>query len=244
MVYFTRIFAVFFWGFFLFHSCAVDSHSIKGNGNIVNKQLDVTEYEEIYLSGFGDVIYEQRSWDDPYLQVSVDDNIFPYLDIKVENGKLYIKPKDNHNLNPTRFKVYTSSSALNRVKISGSGDVHLKGELNSDKIEVSISGSGGIASDSLYCNALVLGISGSGKANLEGVCNNASFNVSGSGRIEAQEYQVMDLNCNVSGSGKMKVHANRSINATISGSGNIEYKGSPETVNQRVSGSGNIVKNG
>jgi hypothetical protein len=242
MAFLTKIFVIVFMGLTLFQSCLVDFKTVKGNGTIVNEELVIEDYNEISISSFADVIYEQRTWDQPFLQISVDENILPFLDIKVKDEKLIIRSKDNTNISPTRFKVYTNSSILNKAKISGSGNMHLKGEINTDNIEIGISGSGTLATDSLYCDKFDLWISGSGKANLKGVCNNASFKISGSGKIMAFDYQVQDLKCTISGSGTMKIHVNNSINAAVSGSGNIKYRGNPHKIDQRVSGSGNVSK--
>ena len=44
----------------------------------------------------------------------------------------------------------------------------------------------------------------------------------------------------VSGSGNARVYASGSLNATISGSGNVGYSGNPANVEKDISGSGEI----
>lgn len=237
----TRIF-IFIFCVVATQACTLGFDKVNGSGNIVNKEFNISDYNNIQLSGFGDIIYEQRSWETPFLQITVDENILPLLEIKVEDNTLYIRPIDNTNINPSQLKIYTNSLNLNNVGLSGSGKVYLKGEVNSNDMKISINGSGSVASDSLYCERLNLNINGSGKASMEGACNDAEFHIAGSGDIGTYGFQVKNLNCKISGSGIIKSYVHQTLNANIAGSGNIRYKGNPQTVNQSVSGSGNISK--
>ncbi|MDR3060498.1 MAG: DUF2807 domain-containing protein [Dysgonamonadaceae bacterium] len=220
----------------------IDVHSIKGNGHIVSKEFAITDYVEIQSSGVAEVVYEQQTIKEPYLQVNVDENILPLLDVKVENNKLIIKYKDNGNIQPSRFKVYTNSSNLEKVRLSGSGEVHLKGEVNSKSMKIDLSGSGGILADSLYCERFDMSVAGSGTARLKGGSNESKFSVAGSGDIKGSHFSVQDLECSIAGSGHVRITVGESLKAAVAGSGNLYYYGDPKMVDTKVAGSGNIEK--
>ncbi len=236
----TFIFTVF--TALLFQSCMIDTHSIKGNGNIVSKEIAISDYVEIDAGGTAEIIYEQQTVKGPYLQVNVDDNILPLLDIKVEDNKLVIRTKDNSNIQPSRFKIYTNSNNIEKVRLSGSGEVHLKGEVNSKNLKVNISGSGDIVADSLYCERFDMAVSGSGTARLKGASNESKFTITGSGDIKGYNFSVQDLDSKVTGSGNIQITVGESLNATVTGSGDLRYRGNPQTVDTKVTGSGTIRK--
>ncbi len=239
MKQFTHFFILVFFSVLFYQSCMIDTHSIKGNGNIVNEEIAISDYNEISVSGSVDVIYEQQTVREPYLQLCVDENILPLVDIKVTDGKLTIKPKENQNIRPSQFKIYTNSFNLSKVSIAGSGEFHFKGEVNSKDLSVNIAGSGDVVSDSLYCEKMVLSIAGSGGADLKGAVSESSFRISGSGSIKAMNFFVQDLTCMVSGSGSIQTAVGEKLNAIVSGSGSIKYKGNPR-LETKISGSGSI----
>lgn len=233
---------LFIFSFLFFQSCMIDVHSIKGNGHIISKEFAVTDYTEIQSSGVAEIVYEQQTIKGPYLQVNVDENILPLLDVKVENNKLIIKYKDNGNIQPSRFKVYTNSSNLEKVKLAGSGEVHLKGEVNSKSLKIDLAGSGDIVADSLYCERFDMSVAGSGTARLKGASNDSKFSIAGSGDIKGYNFSVQDLVCSIAGSGDVQITVGESLKATIAGSGDLRYYGDPKVVDTKVSGSGEIKR--
>ncbi|MDR1368584.1 MAG: DUF2807 domain-containing protein [Dysgonamonadaceae bacterium] len=238
----TYAFIVVFFTILSFQSCIIDMHGVRGNGNIVSKEIAISDYTEIDAGGVAEIIYEQQTVKSPYLQVNVDENIFPLLDIRVENNKLIIKSKDNGNIQPSRFKIYTNSVNIERIKLAGSGEVHLKGEVNSRNMKIDLAGSGDIIADSLYCEQFDMSVAGSGTARLKGACNNSRFAIAGSGDIKGYNFSVQDLDCKIAGSGDIQITVGRSLNANVAGSGDLKYYGSPEIVNTKIAGSGEIKK--
>ena len=238
---FTTLFVLCFVAFPLFHSCVMGPWNIvKGNHHVVNEQISIGDYDEISLSLPAEVIYQQISQDDPFLQVTVDENLLAFLDISVRNNRLILKAKDDVNLRPSRFVIYTNSRTLSKVSITGSGDVLLEKAVNARDMKVSITGSGDLKTDSLYCQNLEVSITGSGDVRMNGAATNAKYRITGSGDIRAFDYLVEMLDCQISGSGNIQAFVAKKLTARISGSGDIRYKGNPESVDSKVTGSGNI----
>ncbi len=238
-------FPLFILGCILFfQACGIDIHSnsIKGNGNIITNEITISDYEKIELRVGMDIVYEQQPEKPPYLQLNIDENILPLVDIRVENERLIVKTSDNQNISPTLFKVYTNSKNLASIDLTGSGEIRLKGKINIPSLAITLSGSGDIFSDSLYCGKFSLNGSGSGDLYLKGECTDCSLNMSGSCDIKAFDFLVQKLSCKISGSADVEVTVQDALNVVISGSGDLKYKGNPKTVNNNISGSGNIKR--
>ena len=237
----TILFILCFAVFPLFYSCTFSPYNVvKGNHQVINEEIAIGDYDEIALNLPADIIYRQISQEKPFLQVSVDENLWQWLDISVQNNRLVVKSKENANLQPTRFVIYTNSRSLSNVSITGSGDVLLEKAVNARDMKISVTGSGDLKTDSLYCENLEANITGSGDIHLEGVATNAHYRITGSGDINAFDYFVENLNCQVSGSGDIQAYVDKKLFARVSGSGDIHYKGNPESVDTKVSGSGTI----
>lgn len=242
MKVFTRFFVLCIFACLMFQACFTTSETITGNGNLIREEFTISDYNEILLNIPAEVFYNNDTIASPYLQIYGDENILSHINVDVKNGKLIIKSKNDVNLKATSLKIFTNSGNLNAFDIAGSGKVYLKGEINAGEIRLNISGSGYISADSLYCERIKLNIFGSGSTQLTGVSNYTEFNISGSGNIDALKFSSLKANAKVSGSGRIKLWVGQELEASISGSGDIQYKGYPETVNTQVAGSGHIFK--
>ncbi|MDR0824768.1 MAG: DUF2807 domain-containing protein [Prevotella sp.] len=220
-----------------FQSCSFNS--IRGNGIIVNKEISISDYQKIDFNGGCELIYEQKADTAPYIRIETDENIFPLLIINIEDNTLTIKSKEN--INPTKYIIYTNSTGLTDLSISGSMKALLKGKLETSNLDISVSGSGNIIADNLLCNTLSTKVSGSGDITATGKATTIDSRISGSAKINVTNLIADSVSCSVSGSGEFYVNANDYLNVSISGSGSVKYKGNPK-IEQSISGSGKITR--
>jgi hypothetical protein len=186
------------------------------------------------------LLYRQTSDETPYLQITVDENILPLLEIEATGNRLKIKCEDNVNIRPSQLTVHTNSSHLNKVEVTGSGKVYLKGKIESNDMNIRITGSGKVVSDDLSCEKTHLSVTGSGNIELEGSGDEVSCKITGSGDIDVSAYPARNVDCLVTGSGDVVTYVKDKLNAKVTGSGDIRYKGNPQETTIRVTGSGDI----
>lgn len=218
-------------------SCSFNT--IRGNGTIIEKEISINDYCKIEFSGGASLIYEQKTNEAPYFKVEIDENLYPLLIIESNNGKLSIRNKEN--INPTKYIIYTNSTTLEKLGVSGSIKAHLKNKLVTNEMNVQASGSVNVQADDLECNMFKSTISGSGDITLAGKANQLHCTVSGSGKLKALPMIADSVYCKVSGSGNFVVHAAEYLNVSISGSGKVIYQGDPR-IDQSISGSGKVVR--
>ena len=240
---FTHIYTCVFILYIGISSCnSLFLSDVTGNGRLINQEIAISDYAVIELINTANVIYEQKSAKTPYLQVYIDENLIPEIDIRVNGERLVITSKDGKNLRPTQFKIYTNSRNLKTVQSKGTGDIHLKGEVNAPRMSIDIRGTGDVVADSLYCEELKVNISGTGNARLAGVANDATFQISGTGNIEAFDYFLQQLRAVSSGTGDMDVRVSEYLDVVISGTGDIRYVGEPKKIDKKISGTGRLVR--
>ena len=221
------------------HDLFLGKH-INGVGGITTETREVSNFDEVEIAGNSDVeIYKSNQ-----LKVEVSDytNIVKYTKVEVSGHRLVIKIEpDNINLVNSKSKViiYTPD-VLQVLHISGSGDMVIKDGFNSLN-KLSISGSGNIIAEKpCSLNNITATTSGAGDISIRGYAKNATLQISGSGDINFEEVKSQNAICQISGSGYINLYVTESIDACISGSGDIAYYGRP-TVNSNVSGSGSIT---
>jgi len=120
------------------------------------------------------------------------------------------------------------------ANVSGSGNMDLKGHFES--FESDVSGSGRVVLSAIIDGAADFGISGSGKIQASGSADIVKTTISGSGKVLAADLRTNRCDVRISGSGDVE------INANISGSGSVSYRGNPKKVNSHSSGSGKVRK--
>lgn len=212
----------------------------KGSRNIKKKEIPISNYSAIEASGSADIYYEQKPNEKPYLCVEIDENLMRFVTVQVKNGILILGTKSNSNVNPSRFRIYTNSQSLAKAGLKGSGNLYLKGKIQSDRFEVYVKGSGDVSADALYARSVSATIQGSGNLTLKGRTDNLSATIAGSGDLNARLLTSRIADCKVQGSGDLLVNAREELSAEIRGSGDISYTGSPKRLNKSVRGSGSI----
>jgi len=187
--------------------------TVAGNGKLLIKDIKISDYDEIIIAGSMDFEYEQSNAS-PYLQITIDENLFSLLTVEVKGKTLEIYPKSedgskrknssSYNLQPTKFHIKSNSKQLHKLNAAISGDFTVISPIQSTNLEVNMAGSGSV------------------KFNKEVSVNNIEYNMAGSGKIIAN-----------------KIHATRA-NCNLASSGNIYIKGKADTAEYSVAGSGSI----
>ena len=175
--------------------------------------VTVKDLEGVSVSGSGDLIGEGK--------FNTGD-----LDLNVSgSGSLQIEANANGALG---------------ADVSGSGNIDFKGTCK--ELESKVSGSGKATLAITGANTVSIGISGSGKVIASGSAKVIKTSISGSGEVLAADLQVDRCDIRISGSGDVQVNVKSELDATISGSGSVSYRGNPTHVNSHASGSGKVRK--
>ncbi len=216
---------------------------IKGNGNVTTIERSVGSYDEVALAGWFDV--DLVDGNEGELTLRGESNLLEHIKTEVKDGKLVIKVEKGLNLKPSNWKdgihITVPVETIDAVTLSGSGDIVGKKTIKTGDFKTRMSGSGDITL-SIEAESVTATMSGSGDINLDGSTTDLEVQISGSGDIKAYDLEADNVTAQVSGSADIKVTANKSLDARVSGSGDISYRGNPEKLKTKSSGSGDISK--
>ena len=212
---------------------------VKGEGSVVTETRNVTGFKGFESTIAADVFIKQSST----FKVTIEGqkNILDLMKTEMKGDMLKITFEKGYRISSNqKLKVYIEAPSFEKLSMSGSGNVKAQNALTGSKIDIGISGSGDFMLDNIKFSNVEFHISGSGDINVSGETEKVDFQVSGSGNIKASNLKAQSVECHVSGSGNINCNASKSLNALVSGSGDIRYKGKPESVKTKVSGSGDI----
>ena len=235
-----------------FSSCFAQ---IKGEGDIVDRQLKTGDFKSVKLKGSFNMIVTQGERN---VSATGHGNIIDRLETTVENGTLILK-LEKGNYRDYKLTVNVAAPDLNMIALAGSGDVWIndfstkdmdvildgsgdivsKGKLDlNNRLNVRLSGSGDIKLD-LIADNIESEVDGSGDIRLKGKTSMLTTSVNGSGDFHGQELKSDNCVASVNGSGDVRVNVTTELTGKVNGSGDIKFKGDPK-VNSNVRGSGSI----
>lgn len=202
------------------------------------------EFTGINLTGSTDVVVRQGS--KPTITVTGPAEEVAQTETVIDKNRLVIRQKDSKHWNWSKGAkgviVTVVMPTIEAVTITGSGDLRTDGKFTGTNLTVSLTGSGDLRLDADLSGAVTTTVVGSGDVRLAGRCASHTVKVSGSGDIHAEAMQAASANVKLSGSGDVSIAASESLEASVSGSGDVRYAGNPKQLIKHISGSGSIAK--
>jgi putative autotransporter adhesin-like protein len=194
-------------------------NQVTGSGNLITETRTVGLFTSIELDGSADVKVTLGTTQS--VTVEADDNIVSLIETTVTNGKLIIGTKSLTNItSKDGVHVTVVTASLKGVKLSGSGNIDVTGMTGPD---------------------LSVELPGSGNITISGAADRMTIDLQGSGNVFCNELKAHSAVVSLKGSGNVKVYADKTLDANLSGSGNIQYTGNPAQVTKSVTGSGSIT---
>ena len=155
----------------------------------------------------------------PGLVVRGEARLLQNIDTSSRDGVLRIGTQGILLRHRQPLEVEVTLPMLERLALDGSGDLSVDAG-NSDSIEAELMGSGALS--------------------LAGATRRFKYEGSGTGILDAQRLRVEQAQLRQSGSGRASITVRDTVNAAVSGSGDIEVHGEPSQRTVSRSGSGNV----
>lgn len=207
----------------------------------------VGSFNGIQISGSIELIISQGPETAVAISATEMDDV-DKIETEVRNGILYIELKDRKNwwndqwnTMGRKLKAYVSAPEISSIASAGSGGIQILGTLKGEKLFLKVSGSGNLKGN-IEVEKLELVQSGSSNIRLSGMVKNADMSCSGSGNVQSPDLTVEYCDVSMSGSGNTEITVEKELSASVSGSGNVRYKGNGLIRDMSVSGSGKIRK--
>jgi len=165
------------------------------------------------------------------------------VEVIQQGDELVIREKQGFNLDPSdKIKIFLTAPVYNKIDLSGAGTINSDGKItNPEDMEIKVSGAGDVRME-LKAPSVHLDLSGAGSVALKGDTKDLDLNLSGAGSAHCFDLLTEDTKVRLSGVGNAEVYASVSLDAHVSGVGDVKYKGGATNVSQQVSGVGSIKK--
>jgi hypothetical protein len=228
--------AILFAVRFCDHTFSEARKGIKGDGNVIRKELPVeAPFTTLVLEGSVNAYIRQGSA--PNIVITTDSNLFEHIQLDYDDEVLTFR-HSKKLLFSSPVQLLITVPDLHKVVIEGAVELEIQDTLRTEQFALEIKGAA-MAKLLLDCNSLKSNISGAGEVRIAGKANTAETVINGAGKFRAKELFTMEHDVTLNGAGSAYVHAEERLKATINGAGVIEYSGNPQ-VTQQINGVGKI----
>lgn len=155
-----------------------------------------------------------------------------------DKGRLSIQVDDECERQGNLPTITLYSSSLDEVENSGDSTLRLTDLPPMKAFKARLIDNGKIIVRGVCASQLELQIlSGKGKIIADGSCDDLSLRLVGTGEIQADQVEAVNVSCRIMGTGTMGCHVNGgTLKVSGSGTGKVYYKGTPSKVTVRKLG--------
>jgi hypothetical protein len=212
-----------------------------GLQEVKKENRNVGVFSSINFAISGDLYLSQG--DKNEVVIEADSDILEKITTEVKGNTLTIEFDKWYNYRGNgKINVYITTKNIEKIMLTGSGNIINKTAINSPDLVLVVTGSGKILFDNLTTQNIESTISGSGDIKLKSSTKAKSVEavITGSGDIDMSMISFETGDLSITGSGSITANVVDKLEALITGSGKITYIGKP-LIDASITGSGKIV---
>lgn len=194
-----------------------DNNCISGQGSVINDTRDTQPFSIIDKSSTLDLMILRS--DTERISVTAQENIQDLVTTTFIGNTLEIKLQEGC-YNNIDIEVIIETARLEELVMSGTGDVVMQGFTDLDEFSVDKSSTGDLE--------------------LDGSCSVLNLNIGGTGDVKAFDFVTGICNLDKSGTGTAEITVQTTLQGSVSGTGDVFYKGNP-TIDLDISGTAELI---
>lgn len=222
----------------LFTNNEIISQIIRGNGEVVTLEREISAFRGIIATGGFELYLEQG--DSYKVVVEADENLHNYIITEVRNEMLDVKVEADVR-KAQALKVFVTLVDFNHLIAIGAVNIKSDVAINLDQLQVFVSG---ISAIKMIVSAkeLEIEVTDRAYAHLTGNADIFNFRVNDEAELDAFDLIANKCDAKVSGVCVVRIYALDELKMRVTGASNLYYKGDPLITDRISSGSGFIIK--
>ena len=195
-----------------------------GNGSIVTRSFNLSEFEAIEVDG--EAFLEIKNGE-PSVSISLDSNLFEYVDVGVDKGLLQVKT--SWRIKPTsRPRVVVTLPSVKRIDLDGNVESQVDLGVSDKTLALVTNGSSFVNVTNAQLDTLVIEANGASTIDVKGRAQVFDLESAGNFRGEFQELDVERAKVDGAGSTTLRFGKVVSISGELSGLNTVSYKELPQ----------------
>jgi hypothetical protein len=212
-------------------------NTVKGNGNILTENRQVSGFDRISVAGAGKIVLVKA--EEESLSIETDENLLPLIQSSVRGGCLHLGP-ENVSMSPSRSIHYILKyKHLNALTCSGA--IHAEGsQIESESLDLRLSGASSVKVLDLKTDRLMADISGATHVEIGGKAREQKVGLSGASKYQAGNLDSETVRLDCSGASSVTLWVRNHLTAHLSGASSLDYFGAPQHSECHTSGASHV----
>lgn len=221
-------------------SCTKDQVSPSDHITKVTKHFD--DYNKLDISGPFEVFVTYSEFEES-IEIEANDNLHEYILVERNGNTLHIQMKNNTQILGSNevLKAYVTTKYIDEYEAAGLSKIKLQTPAKTSTMEIRLSGLCTLQGE-IETDKMISRLSGNSKLMVTGAANKLDANVTGASEIEHFDFEVNDVDLDLSGSSNASITANGEIKVKATGNSTFYYKGDGIVVKQTLTGNSTIEK--
>jgi len=199
---------------------------VKGDGNIVSKEISVNSYIRLHISLGG--LVELYQANEEKVIIETDENLQEYIDIENSGRTLYVNTEGKWRVpefTSLKVKVYYRQ-LYNLYNASENGTLVCANTLRSgEPVEIKIHSNKSTSTLDIDAASVKLITACVGNVQIKGDCNILEINAKSQGNLNAREMIAKNVTLKNYSQGNIDLYADETLTISNYGQGNIHYWG-------------------
>lgn len=214
----------------------VDSNTVEGEGPLTERNVEVSSFDKIHISGGWEVtLVPGEAYD---LRINVQENLQDHVKVSINGNMLEVGTEGKVSTNE-RMKIRISAPEIAGIHLSGASVLRTERLLTASRLDLECSGASELYLE-VDCDQITLDVSGASEAYLEGSAGQLNVGASGAAKFYGSSCQTESTEVHTSGASYAEVNVTSSLMAEASGASKIVYSGNPEQVTESSSGASSV----
>lgn len=220
------------------------SCSNSGSDSNTSKTFPISDFSSLNIELVGEVIYEQS--DSFYLSATGNSTLIEALQVSDNKGELSIelKNKRKYSGNKKKLSIRVGSPRLEALNFESIGNLYLNGYFQGNQLSITNKGVGQIVIEDCHVGTFNLTTKSVGTIEIKGTAKELFIQSEGVGNIDCSQFKVENTKVISKGAGNLNVYAEKSLDISLTGIGNVNYYGNPAEVKTDITGLGKASKSG
>jgi hypothetical protein len=230
---------------------------VTGSGELETRELEFSNFTKLRVSH---AFEAEVTRDDSFsVSITLDDNLFDYLDVTRIGSTLYIRLKQGRTYLRSTQRASITMPELLSLDLSGASRGSVSGFSSSDALTLDLSGASTLDIQDVKAGRTRLDASGASRVSGSIAMADGNFDLSGASTVELTgtggdviidasgastvglaNFTVDDANVELSGASRATLKASGTLDANLSGASTLRYRGNPRMGRLDMSGGSTI----
>ncbi len=209
-----------FYTFITLILCVSCNKTIDGNGNVLEKEYDLKNFNQIYVKGNFKIILQQNP--NAQIKFEMDENLIENIDFSISGKSLTIEEIDDVSKN-TLYNIYVFTPTLEKIELEQNPSLQTISSFKTDKIVLKTH-QGSVVNAFFDSKDFTLKAYNQSEITLQGETHTFDIKAEDKVEINAFGFNAKEVDMDVSNTAELKLFVTKELSGSAVDNATVEYR--------------------